>query len=167
MYKSVSAEEILSIIDVGWHPTWFAVEDSTFKIDLCVNYRLNDGKLLFLEFYSTDIKCLSDLAHKVAKKTKDNWIETIDEMTVNLEQQIDEVIESEKNIASIQWKENQKYLFTYVNGKQSTYKCVCACDNDIYVQEIVDENAFSYYLYNSDQNVRKVVSGDTKIELID
>ena len=28
MYTSVSAEEMLSAIDNGWHPVWFAVENS-------------------------------------------------------------------------------------------------------------------------------------------
>ena len=104
MYKKVSAEEMLSAIDDGWSPVWFSVENSTLTVDLCVNYRLTDGKVLFLEFDSADSKEMSRVAFEVAKKAKDNWNEELDKMTYNLAEQIDEAAQAEKNIASIQWK---------------------------------------------------------------
>ena len=167
MHKNVSAEEMLSAIDDGWYPVWFAVENSTLTVDLCVNYRLTDGKVLFLQFYSTDSQELSRVTYEVAKKAKENWNKALDEMTGKITEQIDEVTQTEKNIASVQWKEKQKYLMTYFNGEKETYECTCSEDSDIYMQKIPDENEQRYNFFNKQKNVREVVFSSTKIELID
>ena len=164
MYKNVSAKEMLSTIDNGWYPVWFAVEDCTLMVDLCVNYRLTDGKVLFLRFYSTDPKELSLVSFEVAKKAKENWLDTLDKMTSKIYGQIEEASQTEKNIASIEWKENQKYLLTYSNNSQEIYQCTCSSDKDIYVLKVLTENENPFG--NSEKNVRKVVFSDTKIELV-
>lgn len=167
MYKKVSAEEMLSAIDDGWSPVWFAVENSTLTVDLCVNYRLTDGKVLFLQFYSTDSKEMSRVAFEVAKKAKDNWNKELDKMTENLTEQIDEDAQAEKNIASIQWREKQKYLFTYSDDEKVIYQCTCSEDSDIYLQKVLNEKERLYNFSNLEVSVREVVFGDTKIEMID
>ena len=167
MYEKVSAEEMLSAIDNGLHPVWFSVENSTLTVDLCVNYRLTDGKVLFLQFYCTEPQELSRVAHEVARKAKQNWIETLNKMTERLDGQIEEVTEAEKNIASIQWKEKQKYLVSYSDDNKVTYECTCSSDSDIYLKEVLNEKERLYNFGNHEVSVREVVFGDTKVELID
>jgi hypothetical protein len=169
MYENVTAEEMLSTIDNGWHPVWFAVENSALKVDLCVNYRLNDGKAIFLQFYSTDINKLNQLAHEVARKAKENWSSTLDKMMGNLEEQLDEAAETEKIIASIQWTENQQYRITYNNDDEQKYiyECVFVSDNEIYLKKVVDENDI-WYRYNrpDEQDVREIILPGVKIEIL-
>jgi len=164
MYKNVSAEELLSAID-SWHPVWFAVEQSTLTVDLCVNYRLTDGKVLFLKFFSTDAQELSRVANEVAQKAKQNWIKALDKMSGNLDEQIEDSSQTEKVIASVQWVEGQKYKIT--NDEPKIYICVSSCDEEVYIKEILPPSRYYLEALNNDRELRDIVNGDTEVELMD
>jgi hypothetical protein len=84
MYKNVTAQEMLSAIDNCWHPTWFAVDNGALIVDLCVNYRLTDGKVLFLKHYNPNLNELRELAEQVAQRAIKKWNETLLDMQENL-----------------------------------------------------------------------------------
>jgi len=165
MYENVNAEEMLAAVD-SWHPVWFAVEDGALMVDLCVNYRLTDGKVRFIQFFSTDPQELSRVANEVAKAAKENWVKTIDEMTQNLGEQIEEVAQAEKIIASVQWVEGEKYLITYHDSEQVTYECTVSCDKDIYVIKVLPEDESFMQMLNKEVSVRVVVGSTTQIKRI-
>lgn len=169
MYKNVTAQEMLSAIDNGWHPTWFAVDNGALIVDLCVNYRLTDGKVLFLKHENTNLNELRELAEQVAQRAIKNWNETLLEMQEDLTSQIDEVQQAQDMIKSINWKENQKYRISYDNDEEGhIYQCESVEGNEIYIRKIVDENDI-WYRYNRPQaqSVYEVVFGSDSTRIVE
>lgn len=46
--KTVDQQLLIELLERGWLPVWFAVEEGGFLVDLCCHSRLQDGKVLFV-----------------------------------------------------------------------------------------------------------------------
>lgn len=80
--RSITANEIRGlIVDNGWDIAWFATEDNILMVDLCCHYRLEDGKVLFVECTDHTLDFIKWLAAKMI----DLWTEISEKCQSNCE----------------------------------------------------------------------------------
>ena len=168
MYKLVSENELFEIIDGGYTPVWFAIENGELLVDLCVNYRLSDGKILFLKFYSADLNKLAYVSNEVAKKAREAWTKIMDNNVEHILSGLDDAIKVKAIIDSVKWIEGATYRFTYAEDNIVDYLCISAEEDgsEIIMKKKPGSDPFDRYLSHRDEPLRAVLFANTKVELI-
>lgn len=165
MYKKVTSDELFAAISSGYTPVWFSVENSTLTVDLCVNYRLDEGKTLFLKHYNSNQDELAKVARQVAALSRDAWSKAIENMTVRLEEELQNSASAEALISTIVGEEGEAYRFTYESGHIKDYICVTSCGPDVFMKKLNKDSLVERY---SDKlvHVRELVSKNTVVSKV-
>lgn len=168
MYKRVSENELFEIIEGGHTPVWFAVENGELLIDLCVNYRLSEGKTLFLKFYSADLNKLAYVSNEVAKKAREAWSRIMDNNVEHILSGLDDAIKVKAIIDSVKWVEGATYRFTYAEENVVDYLCISAEEDgsDVILQRNPSSDLADRYLSRRGDPLRAVLFANTKVELV-
>ncbi|MCP4083219.1 MAG: hypothetical protein GY743_23605 [Planctomycetaceae bacterium] len=64
--EEVDQEYLFELLERGWFVVWFAfcADEEELLADLCCNYRLEDGKVMFVQCPIEDKQVIADLATK-------------------------------------------------------------------------------------------------------
>lgn len=168
MYKKVSAEELLTAIHNGWNPTWFAIENDELQVDLCVDFRLQDGKVLFLSVQEENLDKLLELSNQVTELSLQAWNKSILHCRNGLEEDIEYAKKVRDIYRKIEWKEGHVYHFIDEedNNYESWFICVETDKDDIdyvYLKELPEKQYKDLYSYKTPVLVKEVVLSHTKV----
>lgn len=167
MYDSVSGKTLLETINAGWLPTWFAIENSELSVDMCVDYRLNDGKVLFMRVHDTDLDALSVLAEQVADLAATGWAETMAKRKKSLQDSIAYEKKSQEKYRGIEWRKDHVYRFVYSKDNVCWFRCtqVEAGNPDyVYLQELVEAQYAHLSLFRKEEKpIQELISSETQV----
>lgn len=168
MYKKVTAEELIIAINSGWNPTWFAIENDELIVDLCIDFRLQDGKILFLSVQEENLDKLFELSNQVTELALQAWNKSILNCRIGLEEEIVRSTQVRDIYRKVQWKEGHVYRFVDEedNNYESWFICVETDKDDIdyvYLKELPEKQFKDIYNYKTPVLAKKVVLSHTKV----
>lgn len=73
-------EQLMTAIEKGWHIVWFGINEEkrgTLAVDLCCNWRLQDGKFMFWDVSLEKEVEPHDFIEKVRDKAENMWHNTL------------------------------------------------------------------------------------------
>lgn len=169
MYNYVTAETLLQTINNGYFPVWFSIENEELIVDMCVDYRLTDGKVLFMKVKDNDLDTLVALGEQVADTAAELWAKSIAKRKLSLREDLEIMKKAQANCRSVDWKVDHVYTFIYNKDHKELYICdYIEIDiknkKHVYLKKLIEKEYVHLVLFKSEATpVEELVNSETII----